>query len=266
MALWLAVTAAAAGSKRASDARASPAARASYVRAHALSGHDHGHPVCDEHYRATTVCPAVCDALGLRAKCCVHASEDASILTVAMEAQSRSIAARVERFENCTGGHVELVPFVGAAAPGWHACTGLSCGGFSDLFEIGAAALDDARGGASIYDAYMTQAPDVPLLAPYVEDLSHYIHDTREIAWTDVLRDVRRTHTVNGSVMALPFDAYRRRVEAERKVDVLAADLVAKQCDEANKRIRDFQAPFACIKASEFVTLGRFVCYATGRN
>jgi len=79
----------------------------------ALAGHDHDHPVCDEEYR-TTVCPAACDADTLRDKCCIHEGEVATLLTVAMEAQSRAIAPRVERFEECTGGHVELVPFVGA--------------------------------------------------------------------------------------------------------------------------------------------------------
>jgi len=179
-------------------ALAAAAARGSAPRpSRALAGHDHDHPVCDEEYR-TTVCPVACDDDTLRDKCCIHEGEVATLLTVAMEAQSRAIVPRIERFEECTGGHVELVPFVGA-------CTGLSCGGFSDLFEIGAAALNDAR-GPNIYDAYMTQAPDVPLLAPYVEDLSSYIHDTPQIAWTDVLRDVRRTHSVNGSLKALPFD------------------------------------------------------------
>ena len=57
-----------------------------------------------------------CDADTLRDKCCIHEGEVATLLTVAMEAQSRAIAPRIE-----TGGHVELVPFVGA-------CTGLSCG------------------------------------------------------------------------------------------------------------------------------------------
>ena len=117
---------------RASELRASEAACASAgpatARARALAGHDHEHPVCDEEYRST-VCPAACDADTLRDKCCIHEGEVATLLTVAMEAQSRAIAPRVERFEECTGGHVELVPFVGA-------CTGLSCGGFSDLFEI----------------------------------------------------------------------------------------------------------------------------------
>ena len=103
-------------------------AAAAPARARALAGHDHDHPVCDEEYRST-VCPAACDADTLRDKCCIHEGEVATLLTVAMEAQSRAIAPRVERFEECTGGHVELVPFVGA-------CTGLSCGGFSDLFEI----------------------------------------------------------------------------------------------------------------------------------
>jgi hypothetical protein len=50
-------------------------------------------------------------------------------------------------------------------------------------------------------------------------------------------------------------------VENAHKIEDAAAELVAKQCDEANKRIRDFQAPFACIKASDFVELGRFVQY-----
>ena len=155
--LWL-PSARASGVRASEAARASATARASELRpSRALAGHDHDHPVCDEEYRST-VCPVACDADTLRDKCCIHEGEVATLLTVAMEAQSRAIAPRIERFEECTGGHVELVPFVGA-------CTGLSCGGFSDLFEIGAAALNDAR-GPNIYDAYMTQAPDVPLLAP----------------------------------------------------------------------------------------------------
>ena len=110
-------------------ALAAAAARASEQRpTPPQAGHHHDHPVCDENYRST-VCPVACDADTLRDKCCIHEGEVATLLTVAMEAQSRAIAPRIERFEECTGGHVELVPFVGA-------CTGLSCGGFSDLFEI----------------------------------------------------------------------------------------------------------------------------------
>ena len=101
---------AAAAPARASGSRASDAARA-----RALAGHDHDHPVCDEEYRST-VCPAACDADTLRDKCCIHEGEVATLLTVAMEAQSRAIAPRVERFEACTGGHVELVPFGDDAA------------------------------------------------------------------------------------------------------------------------------------------------------
>ena len=90
-------------------------AAAAPARARALAGHDHDHPVCDEEYRST-VCPAACDADTLRDKCCIHEGEVATLLTVAMEAQSRAIAPRVERFEACTGGHVELVPFGDDAA------------------------------------------------------------------------------------------------------------------------------------------------------
>ena len=91
-------------------ALAAAAARASAPRpARALAGHDHDHPVCDEEYR-NTVCPVACDADTLRDKCCIHEGEVATLLTVAMEAQSRAIAPRIERFEECTGGHVELVP------------------------------------------------------------------------------------------------------------------------------------------------------------
>jgi hypothetical protein len=63
------------------------------------------------------------------------------------------------------------------------------------------------------------------------------------------------------ALLAVMANAYRRQVKKERKIEEAAAELVAKQCDEANKRIRDFQAPFACIKASDFVELGRFVQY-----
>ena len=62
-----------------------------------------------------------CDADTLRDKCCIHEGEVATLLTVAMEAQSRAIAPRI-----CAGGvhgrPRRAVPFVGA-------CTGPSCGG-----------------------------------------------------------------------------------------------------------------------------------------
>ena len=68
------------------------------------------------------------------------------------------------------------------------------------------------------------------------------------------------------ALLAVMANAYRRQVKKERKIEEAAAELVAKQCDEANKRIRDFQAPFACIKASDFVELGRFVQYENLRR
>ena len=107
--LWLCIWLAAPAPARAS---AGPAP----ARARALAGHDHDHPVCDEIYR-NTVCPEACDADTLRDKCCIHEGEVATLLTVAMEAQSRAIAPRVERFEKCTGGHVELVPLPAPPQP-----------------------------------------------------------------------------------------------------------------------------------------------------
>ena len=134
-------------------ALAAAAARASGLRpARALVGHDHDHPVCDDEYRST-VCPAACDADTLRDKCCIHEGEVATLLTVAMEAQSRAIAPRVERFEACTGGHVELVPFVGA-------CTGLSCADHVDpVSDTGARPRTLKRQGSVSVDAAYRAMP-----------------------------------------------------------------------------------------------------------
>jgi len=138
-------------------ALAAAAARASGLRpARALVGHDHDHPVCDEEYRST-VCPAACDADTLRDKCCIHDREVATLLTVAMEAQSRAIAPRVERFEACTGGHVE--PPEHAPAPpqprvAAHAAAGIPVEGPVVPVLVGPGVLDaavvDAVNGAEL--------------------------------------------------------------------------------------------------------------------
>jgi len=100
-------------------------------------------------------------------------------------------------------------------------------GGFAGLFEVGIGAVADAK-GASVYDAYMTQAMDVGLLADYTEDLAPRIHDTPELEWGDIMMQVRRTNAVGHQQVALPFDFDFLNF-------ILRDDLVARYHEETNK-------------------------------
>ncbi len=99
-------------------------------------------------------------------RCCKHHGASATILSVPLPTHSRALAARVDQYQQCTGATIELAPYEVQ-------CSGEAyCGGFAELFEIGVGALEDAK-GASVYDAYTTQAMDVPLLAEFVDDWAH---------------------------------------------------------------------------------------------
>ena len=94
---------------------------------------------------------------------------------------SRALAARVDQYQQCTGATIELAPYEVQ-------CSGEAyCGGFAGLFEIGVGALDDAK-GASVYDAYTTQAMDVPLLAEFVDDLAPLINPVIIVVDGDISR------------------------------------------------------------------------------
>ena len=121
------------------------------------------------------------------------------MLTVPSPSHAKAIAARVDQVERCTGGEVELIDYEVT-------CIGIDyCGGFRGLFEVGQGALDDAS-GASVYDSYMTQAMDVPLLNEYVEDLSPWISKTPELRWNDLLPLARELDRVGSKQSAMPFD------------------------------------------------------------
>ena len=132
-------------------------------------------------------------------RCCKHAGASATILSVPLPTHSRALAARVDQYQQCTGATIELAPYEVQ-------CSGEAyCGGFAGLFEIGVGALDDAK-GASVYDAYTTQAMDVPLLAEFVDDLAPLIKKTPALRWGDVMSQVRRQNAVGAKQAALPLD------------------------------------------------------------
>ena len=132
-------------------------------------------------------------------RCCKHVGTSATILSVPLPTHSRALAARVDQYRRCTGARITLAPYSVQ-------CSGEAyCGGFAGLYEIGLGALEDAK-GASVYDAYMTQAPDVPLLAGYVGDLAPLIKKTPALKWGDVMSQVRKQNAVGAKQVAMPFD------------------------------------------------------------
>jgi len=167
------------------------------------------------------VCPLHCTGT-IANMCCANYGQTAVMMTVPSPWHARAVTARVDQFQRCTGGEIRLEQYI----PDF--CRGEGfCGGFAGLFEVGLGALEDAK-GASVYDAYMTQAMDVPLLSEFVEDLVPRIRDAPELRWGDVMAQVRRANAVGSKQAAMPFDF-------DFVNYILRSDLVALYAEETGR-------------------------------
>ena len=174
--------------------------------------------LCDADWKEKK-CPLYCTGV-LLGKCCSRSGQSASMQIVGSPYHARAISSRTEWYTNCTGGVIETPVYQ-------RPCHSEYCGGFRALFESGIGALDDAEEFKQ-FDSYMTQATDLPQLAPFVETLDSRISNSPELNWNDLFSHVKKSNAVAGEQKALPFDFDFINI-------LFREDLIAAYSDQVNK-------------------------------